>query len=352
MYYSNITNKELQYFHNRPVHNFTVKLSQMLTSPLFQVEEIITDSIYKIYPLFYTNSITSSNSNDRILDNKCIICQKLESTEENNQETYFTFISDENSDIVDYSEYGTYYEIGDQLTESQFNAYVSLLKQNVRHTGSFRIAQGQIQGSYGTYEFNIENATIIDNGIVITDETITAQPKVKLSDNVFHWSSYILKLDIIHYTGVNILDDTTSDFKVVETIEIELTPNEWVNIPVTTLEKDYIISLDASVEIRHDKPEIHMISGLKVNAEPQILQTGETTDITAELLDSDGLHYDLSDGVGKTVYFYELLTPSFTLNATPSIIQTGETSDITCKVKDEDGSIAKNTKVYFYIKEE
>lgn len=352
VYYSNITNKELQYFHNRPVHNFTVKLSQMLTSDLFQVEEIITDSIYKIYPLFYTGTITSSNPNDRILDNKVIICQKLESTEENNQETFFTFISDENSEIVDYSEYGTYYAIGDQLTESQFNAYLSLLKQNVRHTGSFRISQGELKGSYGTYEFDIDGATLIDNGIIVTDETIASQPKVKLSDNVFRWSSYILKLDIIHYTGVNILDDTTSDFKVVDTLEIELTPNTWVNIPVESLEQDYIISLDATVEIRHDKPEIHMISGLQVNAEPQILQTGETTDITAELLDSDGLHYDLSDGVGKTVYFYELLTPSFTLNATPSIIQTGETSDITCKVKDEDGSIAKQTKVYFYIKEE
>jgi len=352
VYYSNITNSELAYFHNRPVHNFTVKLSQMLTSDLFQVEEIITDKIYKIYPLFYTGTITSSNPNDRILDNKVIICQKLESTEENNQETYFTFISDETADIADYSEYGTYYEIGDQLTESQYNAYISLLKQNVRHTGDFRITQGQIQGSYGTYEFDIDGATLIDNGIIVTDETIASQPKVKLTDNVFRWSSYILKLDIIHYTGVNILDDTTSDFKVVETIEIELTPNEWVIIPVTTLEKDYIISLDASVEIRHDKPEIHMITGLNVNATPQILQTGETTDITAELLDSDGLHYDLSDGIGKTVYFYELLTPSFTLNATPSIIQTGEPSDITCKVKDEDGSIAKQTKVYFYIKEE
>jgi hypothetical protein len=95
-----------------------------------------------------------------------------------------------------------------------------------------------------------------------------------------------------------------------------------------------------------------MITGLNVNAIPQIIQSGEHTEITAELLDSDGLHYDLSDGVGKTVYFYEVLTPSFTLNATPSIIQTGETTDITCKVKDEDGSIAKNTKIHFYIKEE
>ena len=134
MYFTDITNEELQYFHNIMVHNFTVKLSQALTSKLFKVEEIIADSIYKIFPLFYTNEITSSNSNDKILENKCIICQKTEN------ETYLTFKKDD-GEITDFSDYGTYYEIGDKLTESQFNANISLLKQNVRHTGSFRISQ-------------------------------------------------------------------------------------------------------------------------------------------------------------------------------------------------------------------
>ena len=61
---------------------------------MFKVETIIADTIYKIYPLFYTNTITSSNSDDRILDNKCIICNKKD------KETYITFISDENEEIV------------------------------------------------------------------------------------------------------------------------------------------------------------------------------------------------------------------------------------------------------------
>ena len=75
MYYSNIANSELQYFKNLPVNNFTIKLSDVLTTEgLFKVEEIIANSIYKIYPMFYTQTITSSNSNDRILDNRCIIC--------------------------------------------------------------------------------------------------------------------------------------------------------------------------------------------------------------------------------------------------------------------------------------
>ncbi|MBR1748849.1 MAG: Ig-like domain-containing protein [Bacilli bacterium] len=171
---------------------------------------------------------------------------------------------------------------------------------------------------------------------------------------MFRWSSYILKLEVIHYTGVNILDDTTSDFKVVETLEIELTPNEWVNIPVESLEQDYIISLDTTVEIRHDKPEIHLISGVDITEiTPNPIQIGQNTDIYAQLLDTDGQSYDLTDGVGKTVYFYEVLNPIlYNLIAEPSIIQTSETTDITVQMKDSDGSkIGAGETVYFYAVE-
>jgi hypothetical protein len=68
-YYTNIANKDLQYFHQIPVKNFTIKLSDINTSWLFKIDEIIEDSIYKIYPLFYTQEIKSSNPNDKILDN-------------------------------------------------------------------------------------------------------------------------------------------------------------------------------------------------------------------------------------------------------------------------------------------
>ena len=80
----------------------------------------------------------------------------------------------------------------------------------------------------------------MDNGIVVTDETITAQPKVKLTDNVFHYSTYTLKLSILHYTGVNILDDITTDNIVIDTLELELTPNTWIDIPLDDIEQGYI----------------------------------------------------------------------------------------------------------------
>ena len=85
MYYTNIANSELQYFHKIPVKNFTIKLGDILTSGLFKTEEIIEDTIYKIYPLFYTQEITSSNPDDKILDNKCVLCTPQENKETHQQ---------------------------------------------------------------------------------------------------------------------------------------------------------------------------------------------------------------------------------------------------------------------------
>ena len=338
-YYSNIANQELQYFHQLLVKNFTIKLTDVLTSGLFKVETIIADSIYKIYPLFYSNTITSSNPDDRILDNRCIICNKKE------KETYITFISDENEEIVDYSNYASYYDITDNLTTNQFNAYVSLLRHNTIHNDNIRIADN-VNGNYGNYEFDLDGCTILDNGVVISDETVTAQPMVRLTDNVFHYSTYTLKLNILHYTGVNILDDLTpTDFIVVDILEIELIPNTWIPIPIANIENGYIIDFDTTIEIKHNKPVISdYIQTIEVTSEPSIIQTGETSEIYATGYDNG--HVLVKEG--HKIHFFEKLEPSLNVYATPSIIQTGGTTEIYSKVKDSDGSLAQNVKVHFY----
>ena len=61
MYYTNISNSELQYFHNLPVSNFTIRLTDLLTSGLFRVDEVIEGSIYKIYPLYHTPLFLSTS---------------------------------------------------------------------------------------------------------------------------------------------------------------------------------------------------------------------------------------------------------------------------------------------------
>lgn len=336
MYYSDITNPELQMFHGLTAHNFTIKLSDVLESPLFNVETI-TETIYRICPLFYTKEITSTNTSDNIIDNKVILCNQTE------DETYLTFISDSNADIVDYSDYGTYFQLGDQLTLNQFNAYVSLLRQNVRHNENIRITDN-IQGTYGTYEFDIEDTTILDTGIVITDETITAEPKVKLSNPVFNSSKYILQLSILHYDNVNVITNPTDNNIIVDTLEIELYPNEWVNIPVTELEKDYLISFNTIIQIDHTTPVIQDYpQHLYLTGDKTIIQSGDTLDLNATVKDSiKGLN-------NVTVYFYEEYEP-FTISLTgdKNIIQTGDLLDLTAKLKDEDGSLIEDEEIYFY----
>ena len=342
-YYTNISNPELYYFHQIPVKNFTIKLGDILTSGLFKTEEIIEDTIYKIYPLFYTQEITSSNPDDKILDNKCVLC-----TPHENKETYLTFISDPTEDITDYITWAWFYDLSENLSTNQFNSIVSLLRQNTIHNDSFSMLE-ETPGVYGKYLFNVDGCTIIDSGIVVDADTRLAEPKVKLTDNVFHYSTYVLQLSILHYTGVNILDDSTEDYIVVDTMEVELPPNEWVTIPLDDLEDGYIISLHTNVKITHNKPIIpDWIQSIDITGEPSIIQTGENAELYATGLDNGGLPVK----EGHIIRFFERLEPSLTVSASPSIIQTSENAEIFCKVKDEDGSLVKDVKVYFYAEED
>ena len=86
MYFSDISNSELAKYHNTIKNNFELPFTEMISSSLFKVETIISNKLYKVYPLFYCENITSTNPNDEIMENKCIICQ-------HNKNTLFSFQS-------------------------------------------------------------------------------------------------------------------------------------------------------------------------------------------------------------------------------------------------------------------
>ena len=80
MYFSNIADSEMDLFHEKIQTNFIITLPNALNSRLFKVEQIIPNTLYKIYPLFYCKEIISSNPDDEILDSKCIVCTKQNNT--------------------------------------------------------------------------------------------------------------------------------------------------------------------------------------------------------------------------------------------------------------------------------
>ena len=189
------------------------------------------------------------------------------------------------------------YNIRDKLTSEEFNGIISILRHFTEHKETIIITD-TVNGEFGDYEFKLVGSTILDTGIVISEETLTSQPQIRLSNPAFKSSNYTLHLTILHYTGVNVLDDVTGDYKVVEHLDIPLTVNEWVDIPLESLDADYIISLDATVEINHNKTEVvENETYLTLRSDKDILSSydHDTATITAKLYSEDP--------VGQTITF-------------------------------------------------
>lgn len=245
MYFTDISNEELQYFRNLNVPNFSISLTQMLSSDLFKIESIIPN-IYRIYPLFYTSKITSNNLEDVILENKCILATKQ------TKETYFIFISNPNEVIVAYDDTLDYYAIDDDLTNSQFNSMIQLFRSKNNFTENIDINNSNIAGEYGTYVFNLESTTIVDDGVLITNETLENIGTVRLVNPVFKHSNYVLKLKVYSIDDVNV-DLSNANNITITPLNIILEENTDVLIPFETLDLNNVVSFDAEVIITHNK---------------------------------------------------------------------------------------------------
>jgi len=180
--------------------------------------------------------------------------------------------------------------IGDNLTEEEYNGIVSLLRHFNKHTETFRINE-TVTGEYGDYLFDLEDVTFLDNGILVSEDTILAEPKVKLTNADFKNSKYILQLKVLHYSDVNILEDMSiTDYKVIETIEVELTEDVWVDIPLTGLEEDYIILYDCNILISHDNTIVTgvWVDDVDLTVDETTVDVGDTITLTATVSDNHG----------------------------------------------------------------
>ena len=78
MYFSDICDEELNLFHRSIKVNEKFKLEEILSSDLF-ISEIVDGSCVRFIPLFYSDDIVSNDDSDKILDDKCVICDYNES---------------------------------------------------------------------------------------------------------------------------------------------------------------------------------------------------------------------------------------------------------------------------------
>ena len=86
-------------------------------------------------------------------------------------------------------------------------------------------------------------------------------------------------------------------------------------------------------------------TGITINATKNIIQTQETTDITANV------KINAQPVTDRIVFFYKKLTPTITVNANPDTIQTNETTEIYSTLTNKNGSKIPNEKIHFYEKQ-
>jgi len=213
-----------------------------------------------------------------------------------------------------------YKNIGDEMSDSDLNAYACFLANNKVLTDSFEIKNGAITGSYGNYEFDLSNASIVDNGILITDETLSNNITVKLS-NPTQYATYTLHFSVVRYGDVSILDEPTDNIETLD-LTVDLVADTIVNIPLESLQEYDVILFNSDVTIAHNKPEIvgAYVTDLDITANPNIIQANETSilEITAtdlehlpvqnksiQLLKNNTLLDTLvTDSQGKATYTY------------------------------------------------
>ena len=253
MYFSNIGDAELQYFHKTIGADFSMSLTQILSSNLFKVETIVTDSLYRVYPLFYCGEIISSNTNDKILDNRCLILMKQE------HETYLSFMTDENkSNSVLRREALNTYGIGDSLSIDEFNALVYTLRSKSTLSGAINFKEDvTITGIYGEYQFNnVDGRLRNDNGLIVNNDIKNNLVTVKLVNPFFINAKYVLNFTVRSLTGVNVCDGDSEDYITEDTFNVELIEGVEIPLPLSDYVNDSIVDFDVSVAISFDVPEI------------------------------------------------------------------------------------------------
>jgi len=281
MYFTNIGNEELKHFHNTVGADFSISLTDLLDSNLFKVEEI-NSNIYRVFPLFYCTDIISSNMNDIILGNKCLILYK------NEKETYLRFITHETENTILIPSNFQIFDINHDLTTEEFNAFVYSVRKQSQLGGDLSFEEtNQITGVYADYEFNNIEGIRNDKGLIIT-ETLKNNPiTVTLKNPFFVNAKYTLTFTVKSLTGANVCDDDV-DYKVIDTTSIVLIKDGEVILDLTDYVNDSVLLFDFHVGISFDVPEIKTAEfDLALTSNYDTIYYGESAVLTATITSTD-----------------------------------------------------------------
>lgn len=295
MYFSNINNPELQHFHKTIGADFSMSLTEILSSDLFKVEPMSED-MYRVYPLFYCKNIISNNSSDKILDTQCLILIKQE------HETYLSFITDNaNSNVLIDESLLNIKGIDESLTMEEFNALVYQLRNTINLEGIISFEETSlVNGVYADYRlFADDEFARNDAGFIVNDNLKNNQLTVLLLNPFFLNARYVLTCTVRSLTGANICENESQDYKTLDTFSVELVENVPVALNLNDYVNDSILDFDMSISVSFDVPEIVNLNfELELNSNTDFVPFGETLTLTARLTGEDNVD-------GYIVEFFE-----------------------------------------------
>lgn len=257
MYFTNLTNKELEHFKGIKIQPMKLLSNDNTNFDNLFVRDRLTAVGWRKIALFNCDSISSADETNVVLRNKGFI----HGTEL--EEHYICF---ENNDddlplvYADWHDYPNFYTLGDSLSTEEFNAFIQLIKMGKSFVDSIELDKPSSY-RYGVYSTDIKGQ-VVDKGFLVTGVTLENDNYITLSGNVFENSSYDLSLKVMRISDVNLLD--VYDNISYRTINVSLTPDVPTLIPLTNVNENDVILFDAEVHISHDKPVIHFSKTLKL----------------------------------------------------------------------------------------
>ena len=157
-------------------------------------------------------------------------------------------------------------EIGDSLTQEEFNAFVCLLRINSPTSHFYNITENNISNDLYDLQFDFTDATIVHKGLFITNNTKNNPPHVKLENVVLQHSTHTLIFKVLDTENYRLYE---GDISTVEysTLTIELVEDTNVEFPLQELDNGCVVLFDGvELRITHDKPIITVIEETEVDS--------------------------------------------------------------------------------------
>lgn len=143
-------------------------------------------------------------------------------------------------------------KIGDALTLSEYNAIISLFRNDITLSSQVKLKNGS--GEYGNYSFDI-NAVLTDVGYILNNGSVLNC----IVEPVYDYSTYILQLKLANPV---IEYDNIKDKWDYSTIEVELIENSnnklECNVDLSSYE-NHILLNTANMIVKFNKPVVKEI---------------------------------------------------------------------------------------------